>query len=194
MTTIRFPGINTIGKPSFGGNQWTRPSGIPGPPPFSAAVSPAGRSATSGKRSPCCRATAATNWPGPSVNTRTGTIPGEPTADAALRVLEQLGEFGIQQLPPRRTTIAGRRSPIVHTRASDPGEEITGTLSDLEPLSLRGADADDDRTLWRELVDRHHHLGCPHPFGSSLHWFVTDARGRRLGCLLVEAGSRQLPA
>ena len=128
------------------------------------------------------------------MNTRTGTIPGEPTADAALRVLEQLGEFGIQQLPPRRTTIAGRRSPIVHTRASDPGEEITGTLSDLEPLSLRGADADDDRTLWRELVDRHHHLGCPHPFGSSLHWFVTDARGRRLGCLLVEAGSRQLPA
>ena len=71
---------HTIGKPSSGGNQWTRPSGIPGPPPFSAAVSPAGRSATSGKRSPCCRATSATNWPRPSVNTRTGTIPGEPNA------------------------------------------------------------------------------------------------------------------
>ena len=114
--------------------------------------------------------------------------------DAALRVLEQLEEFGILQLPPKRNTIAGKRSPIVHTRASDPGEEITGKLSDLEPLSLRVADTDDDRTLWRELVDRHHYLGCPRPFGSSLFWFVTDAHGRRLGCLLVEAGSRQLPA
>ena len=70
----------------------------------------------------------------------------------------------------------------------------TGKLSDLEPLSLVIADTDGDRTLWRELVDRHHYLGCPRPFGSSLYWFVVDARGRRLGCLLMEAGSRQLPA
>lgn len=119
---------------------------------------------------------------------------GDYRKDAALRVLEQLEEFGILQLPPKRNTIAGRRSPIVHTRASDPGEAITGRLSGLEPLSLRVADTDDDRTLWRELVDRHHYLGCPRPFGSSLFWFVTDAHGRRLGCLLMEAGSRQLPA
>ena len=56
---------------------------------------------------------------------------GAQRKDAAPRVLEQLEEFGILHLPPRRTTIAGRRSPIVHTRASDPGEEITGKLSDL---------------------------------------------------------------
>ena len=114
--------------------------------------------------------------------------------DAALRVLEQLEEFGILTLPPKRNTIAGRRSPIVHTTASDPGEGITCRLSGLEPLSLKVAETDGDKALWRELVDRHHYLGCPRPFGSSLHWFVTAADGRRLGCLLVEAGSRQLPA
>lgn len=119
---------------------------------------------------------------------------GEYRKDAALRVLEQLEEFGILKLPPKRSTIAGKRAPIVHTEASDPGEDITCTLSDLEPISLVIADTDGGRTLWRELVDRHHYLGCPRPFGSSLHWFVTDAHGRRLGCLLMEAGSRLLPA
>ena len=105
---------------------------------------------------------------------------GQYRKDAALRVREQLEGFGILTLLPKRNTIAGKRSPIVHTKASEPGAAITGTLSDLEPL-------------WRALVDRHHSLGCPRPFGSSLHGFVVDAHGRRLGCLLFEAGSRQLP-
>lgn len=119
---------------------------------------------------------------------------GDYRKDAALRVLEQLEELGILTLPPKRNTIPGRRSSIVKTTASDPQEEISCPLSELEPLSLQVADTDDDKRLWRELVDRHHYLGCPRPFGPSLYWFVVDSRGRKLGCLLFEAGSRQLPA
>ena len=118
---------------------------------------------------------------------------GDYRKDAALRVWEQLEAFGILTLLPKRNTIAGRRSPLVHTEASDPGEDIPCTLSDLEPLSLASADTADDKALWRELVDRHHSLGCPRPFGPSLYGFVVDADGRRLGCRLMEAGSRQLP-
>ncbi len=125
------------------------------------------------------------NWYNPRGNHR---------KDAALRVLEHLGELGILTLPPKRNTIAGQWSPIVHTEASDSGEAVTGRLADLEPLSLVLAETPEDRTLWRELVDRHHYLGCPRPFGSSLYWFVTDADGRRLACLLFEAGARHLPA
>ncbi|MCY4185315.1 MAG: hypothetical protein OXD45_08400 [Rhodobacteraceae bacterium] len=108
------------------------------------------------------------------MKTWTGTPRGDQRKDAAPRVLEQRREFGIPALPPRRNTIAGRRSPIVHTTASDPGEGITCRLSGLEPLSLKVAETDGDKALWRELVDRHHCLGCPYPF-TGLSPLPTDA-------------------
>ena len=100
----------------------------------------------------------------------------------------------ILPLHPKRNTIAGKRSPIVHTTASDHWEEVTGKLFGLKPFSLKDVDTADDKALCGELVDRHHYLGCPRPFGFSLHWFVVATGGHRLGCLLMEVGTRQLPA
>lgn len=85
-------------------------------------------------------------------------------------------------LPPRRDS---RRSPIVHAKASDHGEEITCRLSSLEPFSLVIADTDDDRALWRKLVDCHHCPGCPRPSAGS----SADAKSRKPACLLMEAGT-----
>ncbi len=113
---------------------------------------------------------------------------------ACLRMLESLEECGVLTLPARRNTIPGARTPIAHTGRSDPGPGIDCTLAQLEPLSLQLATEERDAADWNELVDRHHGLGCPRPFGPHLRWFVLDRDGRRLGCLLFEAAAKSLPA
>ena len=113
---------------------------------------------------------------------------------ACLRMLEGLEECGVLTLPAKRNTIPGARTPIAHTGRSDPGPEIDCTLARLEPLSLQLATEERDVADWNELVDRHHGLGCPRPFGPHLRWFVLDRDGRRLGCLLFEAAAKSPPA
>ena len=113
---------------------------------------------------------------------------------ACLRMLESLEECGVVTLPAKRNTIPGPRTPIAHTGRSDPRPGIDCALAELEPLSLQSATEERDIADWNELVDRHHVLGCPHPFGPHLRWFVLDRDGRRLGCLLFEAAAKSLPA
>ena len=122
------------------------------------------------------------------------TPKGDYRVSACLRILERLEGFGILTLPEKRDNGSGALPPIRHTAASDPQPEIACDLSALEPLSLRAAAGPEERGEWNELVDRHHYLGCPRPFGPHLRWFVLDRDGRRLGCLLFEAASRTLPA
>ena len=122
------------------------------------------------------------------------TPKGDYRVSACLRTLERLEGFGILTLPEKRDNGSGALPTIRHTAASDPQPGIACDLSALEPLSLCAADGPDEKAEWNELVDRHHYLGCPRPFGSHLRWFVLDRDGRRLGCLLFEAASRTLPA
>ena len=42
-------------------------------------------------------------------------------------------------------------------------------------------------------MDRHHELDYRHPFGCFLRYWLRDRRGRKLGCLLFEAGTTRLP-
>ncbi len=122
------------------------------------------------------------------------TPKGEYRVAAGLRLLEHLEECGILTLPEKRNTAAkSEPKPIVHVRASDPQPEIACGLEALEPLSLEEAASPEDVALWKALVDRHHHLGCPRPFGPSVRWFVRDRRGRPLAVLLFEAAARTLP-
>ena len=122
------------------------------------------------------------------------TPKGDYRVSACLRTLERLEGFGILTLPEKRDNGSGALPTIRHTAASDPQPDIACDLSALEPLSLCAADGPDGKAEWNELVDRHHYLGCPRPFGPHLRWFVLDRDGRRLGCLLFEAASRTLPA
>ena len=121
------------------------------------------------------------------------TPKGDYRVSACLRMLERLEGFGILTLPAKRDARPGVPRPIEHTAVSDPQPEIACALSALEPLSLYAADGA-EAAAWNELVDRHHPLRCPRPFGPCLRWFVLDRDGRRLGCLLFEAASRTLPA
>ena len=46
---------------------------------------------------------------------------------------------------------------------------------------------------WKERMDQNHELGYRHPFGCFLRYWLRDRRGRKLGCLLFEAGTTRLP-
>ena len=122
------------------------------------------------------------------------TPKGDYRQSACLGMLERLEDAGILMLPARRSGGSAGRQAIRRTAASDPQPPIACELPALQPLSLQAADTAGEKAEWDELVDRHHTLGCPRPFGPSLRWFVLDRDGRRLGCLLIEAASRRLPA
>ena len=61
------------------------------------------------------------------------------------------------------------------------------------PLELEVVAEGETVEEWKELVDRHHELGYRHPFGCFLRYWLRDRRGRKLGCLLFEAGTPRLP-
>ena len=61
------------------------------------------------------------------------------------------------------------------------------------PLELEVVAEGEAVEEWKELVDRHHELGYRHPFGCFLRYWLRDRRGRKLGCLLFEAGTTRLP-
>ena len=122
------------------------------------------------------------------------TPKGDYRVAACMRMLESLEECGILTLPAKRNTVPGPRTPIARTGRSDPRPAINCALAELEPLSLQPVTEERNIADWNELVDRHHSLGCPRPFGPHLRWFVLDRDGRRLGCLLSEAAAKSLPA
>ena len=122
------------------------------------------------------------------------TPKGDYRVAACLRMLEDLEKCGILTLPAKWNTASGPRRAIEHTERSDPGPQIACGLAGLEPLSLHLATEAGEVAEWNELVDRHHWLGCPRPFGPHLRWLVLDREGRRLGCLLFEAAAKTLPA
>ena len=122
------------------------------------------------------------------------TPKGDYRVAACLRMLEGLEKCGVLTLPAKWNTASGPRRAIEHTERSDPGPQIACGLAGLEPLSLHLAREAGEVAEWNELVDRHHWLGCPRPFGPHLRWFILDREGRRLGCLLFEAAAKTLPA
>ncbi|MDE0532712.1 MAG: IS4 family transposase [Albidovulum sp.] len=119
---------------------------------------------------------------------------GEYRTKACLRMLERLEELGVLKLPGKVHSRSSRRRRPEITGRSDPLPEIRCDLAALGPVSLRPASGAEERAEFDELLERHHELGCPRPFGPSLRWFAVDALGRRLACLLFEAGARRLAA
>ena len=123
------------------------------------------------------------------------TAKGRDRLGSCLRMLEQLEARGIVSLPAKRSgsrTGTGGRRPR-HTSRSDPGSAIACGLKELMPLELEVVTEREDVEEWKEWMDRHHELGYRHPFGCFLRYWLRDRRGRKLGCLLFEAGTTRLP-
>lgn len=122
------------------------------------------------------------------------TASGTTKRRACEELLERLEGQGVFGLPQRRSRSARRAKPApACTRQSDEGEPITGALSDLGGVELRGAEGREETALWNEYVERYHYLGYRSPAGCRLRYFVESARGR-LGCVLLAGAARAIRA
>ena len=122
------------------------------------------------------------------------TKKGDDKIKACLAMIETLEAQGILTLPPIKEKMV--RKPAgkpVRSAASDPKPEIDQPLLELGKVRLEPVESAEDRQLWNALVDRHHYLAYRQPFGCHIRYFLLDDAGRRLGCLLFEDCTRDLP-
>jgi Domain of unknown function (DUF4338) len=99
------------------------------------------------------------------------------------QLLERLAAEGVLTLPALRN-LGGRGSRRVDV--SPPhleAEPVECAASECEPLEMTLVEGAGDSHRWRELVERHHYLGCRVPFGANLRYWVRN-RDRELACLL----------
>ena len=117
---------------------------------------------------------------------------GNSRIQFALRVLEELERLSILTLPPQRSSGRGPQKPVQCSSLTDPQPAIEGPLADLTPLQLQLASSTEHVAAWNEWVQRYHPLGYRQPIGRHLRYFLLDARGRQLGCLLFDFAARSV--
>jgi hypothetical protein len=76
---------------------------------------------------------------------------------------------------------------------SQENPNICCTLDQLMPIRLQKVIEKEEIECWNEFVDRYHYLGYRHPIGSNLRYYIIDAQGRKLGCLLFSFATCSLP-
>ena len=110
--------------------------------------------------------------------------------------LELLHQIGILTLPDKRSQVKRRKTKIRLTQASEINETLQGTLKDFRPITLTPVINDSDRTLWKELIERYHYLGCRMPFGAHLRYFInaSDLQATILGCLQFSSPAWRMAA
>lgn len=100
--------------------------------------------------------------------------------------LESLDDQSIIRLPNSRVgRPRGSRTRVVKTKQGMFGEPLEGDLRGYTPLSLDLVTTEEERSLWREFVDRYHYLGHRVPFGAHLRYFIRIERPHVavIGCL-----------
>lgn len=123
------------------------------------------------------------------------TPAGKNSSQACLNALEQMEAANLFKLPMKDASKRrGKKKPIAWTSRTDNQSDINEELHSILPLRLLLVNEPSERKLWNETIDRHHYLGYKHPIGSHLRYFIVDAQGRKLGCLLFSFASRILPA
>lgn len=91
--------------------------------------------------------------------------------------LERLETAGLVTLPAKRIgRPVGARTAVPVTARGDIHGAVTGTVRDVVPLQIVRITSADDRSLFRELVGRHHYLGHTVPFGAHLRYLVYASR------------------
>jgi len=125
------------------------------------------------------------------LNWRTAT--GKHKIQSCLSTLESLERLGIVSLPAIEEQYRpGKQKPIEHTPGSAPQTLIKASVHELAVTIQLVSDKQDIR-LWNELIDRHHYLGYKRPIGPHLRYFILDAQGRKLGCLMFCYAVKKLP-
>jgi hypothetical protein len=100
-------------------------------------------------------------------------------------LLEKLSAEGVFSLPTLRQSGPRRPRVVTYTTNGEEQEPLTGSLSQLAPLSLTVVRSRPESALWNELVERYHYLGYRVPVGANLRYLVRSvSAGQVLGCLL----------
>jgi hypothetical protein len=111
---------------------------------------------------------------------------------AARTLLVKLAQRGVLALPERRQVPTNRMrcgaAPAIGL--PQPSPSITGTLTQLEPLSLQEVSAEPTPRAWvKEALARFHYLGFGGAVGENLQYVVRDAQSRPLACLVFGAAA-----
>ena len=111
-------------------------------------------------------------------------------------ILERLEGEGRLELPDKRPgKPVGTRTRIPQTERGEPSEPLEGELSEIQPVVLEVVRSDEQRLLFRELVDRHHYLGHAVPFGAHLRYLVyASAPARVVGCVQLSSSAWRMAA
>ena len=121
---------------------------------------------------------------------------GKLKARECREFLERLEGEGRLELPDKRPgKPVGTRTRIPQTERGEPSEPLEGELSEIQPVVLEVVRSDEQRLLFRELVDRHHYLGHAVPFGAHLRYLVyASAPARVVGCVQLSSPAWRMAA
>ena len=122
------------------------------------------------------------------------TASGSYKVTACLKVLEDLEEQGLLQLPPKRKMTrwsTDQASGAVRTQRTQPRAPLVGRLSEVGPVGLELVQDRDGKHLWNEYVDRYHALGYRQPVGCFLRYFIGSEAGL-LGCILMAGAAKAI--
>lgn len=88
------------------------------------------------------------------------------------KFLETLDAQGLLQLPALKIKGRGKSKKIIFTTLSDEGKPLQGTVKEFKPINLRLVSTKQERTHFRELIERYHYLGYRTPFGAHLSYLI----------------------
>ena len=115
---------------------------------------------------------------------------GKYKLDGCRRLLEKLAMDGQIVLPQKRDTGPSSSQTVVPGVRTDAGSEISGSVSDVAPVSMEPVRDREETRLWNEYIERYHYLGYKTPFGAHQRYFIrSDSLNQRLGCLLFSASA-----
>jgi len=110
--------------------------------------------------------------------------------------LESLHQQNILTLPDKRAQSKRRKTQMTFTQTMQATESLQGSLKNYRPVTLNRVQHDDDRTRWKELIERYHYLGYRMPFGAHLRYFIhaTQPSTTILGCLQFSSPAWRMAA
>jgi len=106
-----------------------------------------------------------------------------------LLMLHRAGEI---ELPAIRQVSL---NPFVRRKRPQPmlidATPLTGTLTDIRPISLQQVRRTSDEPLFNSLIEQHHYLGYEQPVGEHLK-YLAWAQGRPIACMAWSSAPRHL--
>jgi hypothetical protein len=117
------------------------------------------------------------------------TPAGRNKTDSCAKALKKLEAQGLLKLPARQERTAAKEKVVDAGARTDPEEELTGTVRDIQPVEVTPVLGREAMRLWNEYVERYHGLGYKRPFGAHQRYFIVDGSGRRLGCLMFASSA-----